>query len=50
MNEILEPKLTRSAKQIVKALNHAYKGETAKRRILEKEVSLARKHTLEIKE
>jgi hypothetical protein len=34
----------------VKALNHAYKGEAAKRRILEKEVSLARKRTLEIEE
>jgi hypothetical protein len=50
MNEILKPKLTRSLKRIVKALNHAYKGEAAKRRILEKEVSLARKHTLEIEE
>jgi hypothetical protein len=34
----------------IKALNHAYKGEAAKRRILKKEVSLARKHTLEIEE
>jgi hypothetical protein len=34
----------------VKALNHAYKGEAAKRRILKKEVSLARKHALEIEE
>jgi hypothetical protein len=50
MNEILELKLTRSAKRIVKALNYAYKCETAKRRILEKEVSLAHKYTLEIKE
>jgi hypothetical protein len=50
MNEILKPKLTRSAKQIMKTLNYTYKGEAAKRRILEKEVSLARKHTLEIEE
>jgi hypothetical protein len=50
MNAILEPKLTRSAKRIVKALNHAYEGEAAKRRILEKEVSLARKRTLEVEE
>jgi hypothetical protein len=50
MNEILKPKLTRSVKRIIKALNHAYKGEAAKRRILKKEVSLARKHTLEIEE
>jgi hypothetical protein len=34
----------------MKALNHAYKGEATKRRILENEVSLARKYTLEIKE
>jgi hypothetical protein len=40
MNKILELKLTRSAKRIIKALNHAYKGKAAKRRILEKEVSL----------
>jgi hypothetical protein len=50
MNKILEPKLTRSAKRIVKALNYVYEGEAAKRRILKKEVSLARKHTLEIEE
>jgi hypothetical protein len=50
MNEILEPKLTRLAKRIMKALNHAYKGKAAKRRILKKEVSLTRKRTLEIKE
>jgi hypothetical protein len=34
----------------MKALNHAYEGEATKRRILEKEVSLAYKRTLEIKE
>jgi len=34
----------------MKALNHIYKGEAAERRILEKDVSLARKHTLEIEE
>jgi hypothetical protein len=50
MNEILELKLTRSTKRIMKALNHAYEGEAAKRKILKKEVSLARKRTLEIKE
>jgi hypothetical protein len=50
MNEILEPKLTRLVKRIMKALNHVYKGEAVKRRILKKEVSLARKCTLEIKE
>jgi hypothetical protein len=40
----------RSVKRIIKTLNYAYEGEAAKRRILKKEVSLARKHTLEIKE
>jgi hypothetical protein len=50
MNGILKPKLTRSAKRIVKAMNYAYKGEAAKRRILEKEGFLARKHTQEIEE
>jgi hypothetical protein len=50
MNEILEPKLTRLVKRIMKALNHAYEGEAAKRKILKKEVSLARKRTLEIEE
>jgi hypothetical protein len=34
----------------MKALNHVYKGEATKRRILEKDVSLAHKYTLEIKE
>jgi hypothetical protein len=34
----------------MKALNHAYEGEAAKRRILKKEVSLAYKPILEIKE
>jgi hypothetical protein len=34
----------------MKALNHAYKGEAAKRRILKKEVSLIYKRTLKIKE
>jgi hypothetical protein len=34
----------------MKALNHAYKGKAAKRRILKKEVSLAHKYILEIKE
>jgi hypothetical protein len=33
----------------MKALNHIYKGEAAKRRILKKEVSLARKRTLKVK-
>jgi hypothetical protein len=50
MNEILELKLTRSVKRIMKALNHVYEGEAAKRKILKKEVSLACKRTLEIKE
>jgi hypothetical protein len=50
MNKILEPKLTRSAKRIIKALNYIYKGEAAKRKILKKEVSLARKRTLEVEE
>jgi hypothetical protein len=34
----------------MKALNHAYKGKATKHRILKKEVSLAHKYTLEIKE
>jgi hypothetical protein len=50
INKILEFKLTRSAKRIIKALNHIYKSEAVKRRILKKEVSLTRKRTLEIKE
>jgi hypothetical protein len=50
MNEILELKLTRSAKRIMKALNYAYEGEAAKRKILKKEVSLTCKRILEIKE
>jgi hypothetical protein len=50
MNEILELKLTRSVKRIMKALNHVYEGEATKHKILKKEVSLAHKCTLEIKE
>jgi hypothetical protein len=34
----------------MKALNYVYEGEAIKRRILKKEVSLARKCTLKIKE
>jgi hypothetical protein len=34
----------------MKALNHAYEGKAAKRRILKKEVSLTYKCTLEIEE
>jgi hypothetical protein len=34
----------------MKALNHIYKGEAVKSRILKKEVSLAYKRILEIKE
>jgi hypothetical protein len=34
----------------MKALNHVFKGKAVKRRILKKEVSLAHKYTLEIKE
>jgi hypothetical protein len=50
MNTILKSKLTRLIKRIVKALNYIYEGEAAKRRILKKEVSLARKRTLEVEE
>jgi hypothetical protein len=34
----------------MKALNHVYKGEATKHKILKKKVSLARKYTLKIKE